>query len=288
MQSILAGGVVKGCRSRAQAARAGLALTLAASLSAASLPAPAEPPPNGDPKWEGAIGLVAHRGASYAGSSDFSTSLRPGGFIRWGRYTLTGAGGFTTRRQNEVERGFGAEVLRRENLRVGLNLRLDGGRSQSDSPQLAGMGNVPSTLRARLGANWDVAPGWRITGSVSADVLNRVGGLVADTGVSHQWNFGHGRLLTAGAGLSAAGARFMQALHGVTSEQSLRSGYPEYEASGGLRSASASLTYRHEFGPAWSGYIGVDASRLIGSAARSPLTRQPLAGGASAGLAWRF
>jgi hypothetical protein len=53
--------------------------------------------PSGDPQWEGAVGLVAHRGASFPGSSDFGTSLRPGGFIRWGRYTLTGAGGFTTR-----------------------------------------------------------------------------------------------------------------------------------------------------------------------------------------------
>jgi outer membrane protein len=266
---------------------AGVGLGLALALGPGP-PAQAESMPNGDPMWEGAIGLVAHRGASYAGSSDFSTSLRPGGFIRWGRYTLTGAGGFTTRRQTEVERGFGAEVLRRENLRVSLNLRLDGGRSQADSPQLAGMGNVPSTLRARLGANWDAAPGWRVTGSVSADVLNRVGGLVADAGVSHQWDFGHGRLLTAGAGLSVADGGYMQAWHGVTSEQSLRSGYPVYEAGGGLRGVSTSLTYRHEFGPALSGYVGVDASRLLGSPARSPLTRQPLAAGASAGLAWRF
>jgi hypothetical protein len=79
---------------------------------------------------------------------------------------------------------------------VNLNLRLDGGRTQSDSPQLAGMGDVPSTLRARLGANWDTAPDWRFTASVSADMLGRVGGLVGDVGLSHRWDFGHGRAAT--------------------------------------------------------------------------------------------
>jgi hypothetical protein len=79
-----------------------------------------------------------HHNASYPGAADFTTKFNPAGFLRWGRFTITGAGGFTTRRQDDVERGLEAEVVRRPDLRVGLALRFDNGRSEGDSPRLAG------------------------------------------------------------------------------------------------------------------------------------------------------
>ena len=57
-----------------------------------------------EPVWEGAIGLIVRQGAAYPGSALRHTGIRPGGFLRWGPYTVTGAGGFTTRR-NMPENG---------------------------------------------------------------------------------------------------------------------------------------------------------------------------------------
>ena len=42
---------------------------------------------------EGAVGLVLKYAPAFPGSSDVSLRATPAGFVRWGRYTLTGAGG---------------------------------------------------------------------------------------------------------------------------------------------------------------------------------------------------
>ncbi len=241
-----------------------------------------------EPAWEGAFGLIVQQGAAYPGSARRQTGVRPGGFLRWGRYTVTGAGGFTTRRQIDIERGFGAELLSTDGLRVRLHLRSDGGRDQDQSPELAGLGDIPASARARLSLRWEPAPGWVLTGASSLDVLGRVGGYGLDAGVSRQWGFGHGRRLVLSAGLSAAAGGTMQAWHGVTPEQAARSGYPVYRARDGLRSVHGSATYRHEFGHEWSSFVEARASRLVGPAAGSPLTRRAGTQGLGAGLAWRF
>ncbi len=241
-----------------------------------------------EPVWEGAIGLIVRQGAAYPGSALRHTGIRPGGFLRWGPYTVTGAGGFTTRRNIDLDRGFGAELLRTDALRLRLNLRQDGGRAQDRSPELAGMGDIRSTLRARFSLRWEPEPGWVLTGASSLDLLGRVGGYGLDAGVSRQWDFGHGRRLVLSAGLTGAGGGYMQTWHGVTPEQAARSGYPVYRAADGLRGAYGAASYRHEFGREWSSYVEASASRLVGPAARSPLTRRAGTQGLGAGLAWRF
>ena len=75
------------------------------------------------PKFEGALGLVLGYRPAFSGSSDRKISPQLAGFIRYRRFTLTGAGGFTTRRQDDVERGLDAKLLRRDRERVNLSLR---------------------------------------------------------------------------------------------------------------------------------------------------------------------
>jgi outer membrane scaffolding protein for murein synthesis (MipA/OmpV family) len=250
----------------------------------------AEPtaPSTSRPEVEGAIGLLVQVAPEYSGASRMSTSLTPAGFIRWGRFTLTGAGGFTTRRQDDVERGLGAELVRREGLRVKLGLRLDNGRPEGDSTRLSGLGDVKRTVRARLSAQWEVAPHWRLGAGLSLDTLNQGGGYVVDASGSREWVLGPGSTLTAAAGVSAAGDRYLQTWHGVTVEQSLRSGLPVFRPAEGLLGATASLTYRTELGPHWAGFATVGVQRLLGDAARSPLTERPSNTRAAAGLVWRF
>lgn len=241
-----------------------------------------------DPGWEGALGLIVRHGAAYPGSARMESKVNPGGFLRWGRYTVTGAGGFTTRRNVDIERGIGAELLRRDGLRVRLSLRYDGGRSERDSPELAGLGDIRATVRSRLSVRWEPTPGWVLTGAAGADLLDRVGGYTLDANVSREWTFGHGRRLGLAVGVNGAGDRYMQAWHGVTPEQSLRSGYPLYRATGGLREAYATAVYRHEFGDDWSSFVEAHAHRLLGPAAGSPLTLRTRTQGVSAGLVRRF
>ena len=241
-----------------------------------------------EPAWEGALGLIVRHGAAYPGSGRTVTRAHPGGFLRWGRFTVTGAGGFTTRRNLDVERGLGAELLRRDGLRVRLTLRYDGGRTQDASPELAGLGEIRSSVRSRLSVRWEPAPGWVLTGATGWDLFDRVGGYTLEANVAREWAYGHGRRFSLAAGVTGADSRHMQAWHGVTPEQSQRSGYPVFRASGGLREAFAAAGYRHEFGEQWSAFVEAHAHRLLGSAADSPLTRRPSTQGIGVGLARRF
>ena len=237
---------------------------------------------------EGAVGLVLKYSPAFPGSSDVSWKASPAGFVRWGRYTLTGAGGFTTQRNREVERGLGAQLAHRGALLLNLNLRIDSGRSQSDSPDLAGMGDIPLTVRGRLSARWEPAPQWVVTSGVSVDVLRKVGGVNFDAGVQREWLLAPGQRVVLGAGLSAADRTYMQAWHGVTVQQAQHALYAPYQASAGLRGVFASATYRHEVDHSWAAFAGVSHSRLVGSAAQSPLTRQSQETSWQAGVARRF
>lgn len=271
---------------------AAAALTLAALLAASAAAARAddEPPSKGADTVEGAIGLILGHHAAYPGSSTMETRLTPAGFLRWGRLSVTGAGGFTTRRRDDVERGLGAELVRRERVRLSLNLRYDNGRSESDSPELAGLGDVKRTLRARLALRWDVDEDWRVGLAASVDALNRVGGYVLDLNLSRQWPLPHDSVAQLGVGISAAGDRFLQAWFGVTPEQSARSGYPVYRVPEGLslRDASVSGTLRTDFGPRWSGFASLGLSRVLGAAADGPLTHRRSNANLATGLVWRF
>lgn len=259
------------------------AMAVAGSVRAEDAPSEA-----GATRFEGAIGLIVKRSAAFPGSSDTSVGVSPAGFLRYGRFTVTGAGGFTTRRADDVERGLGAELVRRDDLRLTLALRYDNGRKESDSDDLAGMGDIRATVRARLTARWEPVPGWKLTGGIGVDALNRVGGYLVEGSVAREWHTGPGQTWTLSAGLSGAGDRYLQAWHGVTQEQSVASGYPVFTAKEGLRDAHVSAIWRTEFAPNWAGFVGAGYTRLLGSAADSPLSKQPGGGSVNGAIVWRF
>ncbi|HET9977283.1 MAG TPA: MipA/OmpV family protein [Burkholderiaceae bacterium] len=247
-----------------------------------------EAPPRTSGKFEGAVGLVLQYKPAFSGSSDFKWKPALAGFVRYGRFTITGAGGFTTRRQDEVERGLDAELLRREGWRVNLSLRFDPGRRESASAQLAGMGDIRSTVRARLGLRWDIAPRWQASASTSFDALNRVGGYVVSTGLTYTQPIDPRQRIAYGVSIGGAGDRYLQAWYGVTSTQSAASGHPVYAPREGLTETGVGATWRIEIDRQWAAFAGASVSRLLGGAAASPLTRQRTGWAWSSGIARRF
>lgn len=252
-------------------------------------PGDSPPSPAGKPaKFEGAVGLVLAARPSFSGSSDRKLSPQLAGFVRYGRFTLTGAGGFTTRRQDDVERGLDAELVRRGPVRVNLALRFDPGRQQSDSAQLAGMGDIKATLRTRLGLRWQPAPRWSVSLASSVDSLGRGGGYVVDAGVARSFVIDARQRVIVGASMAAAGARYLQTWYGVNAAQAAASGYAPYRARAGLRDIGAGATWRIEINPQWAAFTALGTTRLLGAAADSPLTRQTNSFSLTAGLARRF
>ena len=287
----LAGGLILAAGAPAAAwaqAAAGPSTEAPAPEVAPAVQEPQPAPKRRADRFEGAVGLIlAHRPA-FSGSSDRQLKPELAGFLRWGRITVSGAGGFTTKAQDDVERGLDALLVRRGALRVNLSLRFDPGRQESDSGDLAGMGDVPATVRARLGLRWEPAPLWSVSLASSFDALNRVGGYMVSGSMSRSVVVGPRQRVILGASLTGAGDRYMQTWYGVTPAQSAASGYDVYDAPEGLRDLSLSATWRTDFDERWAGFAHVGVSRLLGPAADSPLVRERNGNSFSLGLVRRF
>lgn len=262
-----------------------LALISAALLSLAMSAARAE---GNDPGWEGALGLTASNAAEYQGAADRVTKVVPGFFVRYGRLTVTNASGFVTRRADDVERGLGLDLSPSDRLRLKLALRFDAGRSESDSAALAGLGDIPMTVRARLNGTWQLDPHWKLGAAWSVDALGRGGGNLGDVSIVHERRVAPDTTLGFGAALTLAGDRYLQTYFGISPEQAARTSYPLYTPSSGLRDVELSASLRHEFDRHWVLLASTSVTRLLGPAADSPLVKKAGSLRVNAGFAYRF
>lgn len=240
------------------------------------------------PDFDGALSLMVVQGPEYLGARKSSSSVRPGFFLRYGRVTVSASGGFAAAKRQGESRGLGIDVSRSDDLDVDLGLRVDGGRDESDSDALAGMGNVKRTVRARLAAEWRFAKDWKLGGSWTVDAFGRGGGNLGEATLRRDWHVGDRYTYTAGGGLTIAGDRYMQTYFGVTPEQSARSGYPVYTPKFSVRDVSAFVAVRAELGLRWVVIGSIGYSRLLSDAADSPLAQRDGWFGATAGLGYRF
>jgi len=235
------------------------------------------------------LGLVASYAPEYAGASRWRLGLRPGGWLRWGRVSIASRSAFVSRSGEPVSGGgVRFDLSPNERLRIGLGLRHDGGRDESDSNDLRGLGDVRPTLRARLGATYPLDDGWRLGASTSVDALGRGGGSQGDVSLGRGFSLGAGTNASFGVAVAFGNRRHMRAYFGVSPEQAARSGYPVYEPKEGLRDVSLSAGVRHEVSARWFVFGGLNASRLVGPAAASPIVREPTSWSVSSGLGYRF
>ena len=267
-------------------------LTMAATLAAPSLAcAEGLRAPDAAPAastWEGALGVIASVRPEYSGAAKQISKLTPALFVRYGRFSITNASGFVTRRADDVARGLGLNMLRSERLHVSLALRFDPGRNERSSAAFAGLGNIRRTVRARINVGWRLDHGWRAGIAWSADALGRGGGHFGDVSVAHEQRLLSATTLTLGSALTLAGDRYMQSYYGISEAQASRSGYPVYTPSAGVRDVALFANLRTELSPEWILLGGAGVSRLLGPAAASPLARSPGGWGLSLGIARRF
>ncbi len=239
--------------------------------------------------WDASVGFIASHGAAYAGSARRSSQITPGLGLRWGRFSLVSRSAFSVRGSDAAAGGgLRVELADGERLRVGLGLRGDSGRQESDSPELRGLGDVRRTVRLRLSVSYRLDDGWRLRASALADALGRGTGLLGDVQVSRDFALAENLNANAALVLGFSDRRHMQATYGITPEQAQRSGYPVTTASAGLREISANFGLRRGLSKHWAVFGGGGVSRLVGQAARSPISFQTTSWALSAGLVYRF
>jgi outer membrane protein len=240
-------------------------------------------------KLEGAIGPVLSLAPEYSGASSRKLSGVPGFYLRYGRISISNAGGFVARRSKDtIFRGLGLNLVSDERLRVNLALRVDTGRRSQKSSGLAGIEDVRRTIRMRATATRQFDHGLKLSASWNTDLLRRGGGNVVDAGIGHDRRLSERTTWGVGAGLSWADHRYLQSYYGVTPAESLASGHPVYTPASGLRDITLATGWRMDINDRWVGFWGASVSRLLGPAAASPLTTSPRQWALNGGLAWRF
>jgi outer membrane scaffolding protein for murein synthesis (MipA/OmpV family) len=176
-----------------------------------------------------------------------------------------------------VGEGFGVNVLHGDNYRAGVLLGYDLGRRVADDiTHLHGLGDIGRAPVAKVFACYAVSKDFPLV--LRGDVRQIVGGadgLLADLGAYIPLPGSSKKLIMfAGPSVTWADHRYMQREFGVTTTQSLASGYPIYEAHSGANAAGLGFTATRFLTEHW--LINMDAAvdHQLGSARSSPITQR--------------
>jgi outer membrane scaffolding protein for murein synthesis (MipA/OmpV family) len=235
------------------------------------------------------LGASLNSTPDYAGSSRRELKLSPVYAFQYGRFRFSagGAGGLLNFGTDVIGPGASAEIKTSGKLRLGASLRIDGGRSASDSPDLAGLPEVRRTLRGRLYASTELTSRWTASASLAQDLLGRGGGALLAADLGYALPTSPRTTWTAGGGVSFGDRTYMQSYYGVSSAASLTSGLAPFDAGAGPRDLHAGLGWTSALTPRWIAFATLGASRLLGDAATSPLTHDRNSLSASVGIAYR-
>ncbi|CAM3653609.1 MipA/OmpV family protein [Roseateles saccharophilus] len=235
------------------------------------------------------IGVSVSSRPEYDGAASRQTRLNALWALQVGRWRLSTSGGSALLGFGRESAGPGAstQLIETARLRLGLALRVDNGRSSNDASTTRGLPDVKRTLRARLYANYSLAPDLNLGAALSQDLLGHQGGLNADVNLG--WRFYRSPTLewTSGIGFSAADAQNMRSYFGVPERAMAASGRPAYVPGSGLRDLHAGVGFTRPFARHWFVFGSAGASRLLGPAAASPLVEKRDGSYAAIGLAWR-
>jgi outer membrane scaffolding protein for murein synthesis (MipA/OmpV family) len=152
-------------------------------------------------------------------------------------------------------RGLG-DIPARPEAGAFFNMHLSRELSLSSSLRY-GAGQDRNGLLLDLGAHygWQLAPQWRLGGSVVATYVNR---------------------------------DYMQDYFGITPEQSVRSGYAVYEPGAGVRDVRLGASLTHFFNRDWALTAALSATSLQGDAKRSVIVRESTPVTGILALGYRF
>ena len=172
-----------------------------------------------------------------------------------------------------VRDGVGATLLNFEGFRAGPILRLNGGRGETTSGPLNGLGGVPLTIEGGAFARYDFSQhaGARI------EVRRGLGGhngWLLDVGADARARLGAVGF-SAGPRMSIADGSYNRAFFGVDQEQSARSGYARYDPGFGVRSIGASASALWHVTDSVHAIAVLSYGRLVGAAGDSPIVTGP-------------
>lgn len=184
--------------------------------------------------------------------------------------------------------GIAVAAMRWHGFRAGPVLGFERGRSQSDDPRLAGLGDISTSVTAGLFAGY-ARGALALYATARQAVTSSTNGLSGLLQLNVRHVFAAARTFVAlGPDVELGNGDFQRTWFGISPAQSVSSGLPVYLTHGGINRIGfhAGLTYRASTHILWRAFARV--SDLTGNAARSPLIERRAQVVVGAGIAYHF
>lgn len=218
------------------------------------------------PDWRVVLGVAVEHKPIYDGSSLTRTLGGPLINIRYKDLWFASVG-----------EGIGVNLLSGEHYRAGVALCYDLGRYvHDDVSHLSGLGDIKIAPATKAFISYAISKRFPLV--LRADVRQIIGGadgMVGDVGVYMPLPGSSKRLVMfAGPSFTFADHRYLQKEFGVTTAQSIASGYPVYDAHTGSDAIGMGFSSTGFITPHWLINFDTAINHLLGSAARSPITQR--------------
>lgn len=168
--------------------------------------------------------------------------------------------------------GLGWNLSRRADLQGGVRVWPQFGRRDSESPP--GVSGIGTRLQGQAFVNYAPSSVLLLQSGLLAGAGRHHDGVQLELGVTSGLPLG-GDLLGIGLAASAANRAYRQSYFGISADESARGGVPAYGMGAGWQDVSLTFSSEHKFSPHWRLSGQLVLARLIGAAARSPLTASP-------------
>jgi outer membrane protein len=243
---------------------AGAAL-LACCLSFPALAAGARAAPK-EPVWDVTLGVGAALRPTFEGSDRYTGKPLPVLAIKWRDTISFGEGGLSA-------------YWHRGRFRIGGGLTFDPGREDhetngvfsSGDDRLKGLGKIDTSLGLRAFAAYRLGPA-NVDLSATKFTGKQNDGVVADFGVSLPLPLTRKLIVTPHVRASWANDNAMRAYFGVTAAQASASIFPRFNAGAGLRDVRGGVNVMYMFNQHWFTAADTSVTRLMGDAAKSPIS----------------
>lgn len=147
-------------------------------------------------------------------------------------------------------------------------------RHQTASPSLNGLGDVGATLQ--LGGYLDYwAVPWLRMRVEGLQGFGAAPGVTANFAMDAVVPLSPALTLSGGPRARVDSAAAESAYFSINQAQSIASGLPTYNASGGWQAVGAGTQVKYRFNPTWATYSFVEYDKLVGSTAASPIVSSP-------------
>jgi len=193
----------------------------------------------------------------------------------------------------DTQKGVGYDLQADNGLYLEHTLGYGLGRADSHSSwrdgddRLKGMGKIDATVNTSLAVGWSITSWLTVEGKATLPLSDSQGVQYRPSVTLIPWQTDSDTVALQAAGLFGDG-RYLNTFYGVNSQQSARSGFARYNAAGGFYGTDTSLTWSHQFTPAWAASVIGDYSWLDKQASDSPIVARRNGVSATVALSYTF